>query len=143
MGMHSLFLSLKAIERACKEERSNDSPNEKALHSKKKDTKQSGTNTMARVPKKAHAKKHCDLFKKHGSACTMHNIRCCCHWFENDGMKKSDFCAAKKGGMKPTPTKQSFTQLSEKLDKLEKVTKKTDTKKRKHCRSNRDSYSDK
>ena len=39
-------------------------------------------------------------------------------------MEKADFRAAKKGGKKPNPTKQSFAQLSEKLDKLEKVLKK-------------------
>ena len=59
-----------------------------------------------------------------------------------DGMEKSDFRAAKKGGKKPNPTKQSFAQLSEKLDKLEKVLKKKDTKKRKRCRSDSDSDSE-
>jgi len=39
-------------------------------------------------------------------------------------MEKSDFHAAKKGGKNPNPMKQSFTQLSDKLDKLEKVLKK-------------------
>jgi hypothetical protein len=43
-----------------------------------------------------------------------------------------------KGGIKPNPTKQSFTQLSKKLDKLEKVIKKKDAKKGKGCRSNSD-----
>jgi hypothetical protein len=65
-----------------------------------------------------------------------HNCRC----FEKDGMKKSDFRAAKKGGKKPNPTKQSFAQLSKKLDKLKKVIKKKDTKKQKRC--SRDSNSD-
>ena len=45
------------------------------------------------------------------------------------------------GGKKPNPVKQSVTQLSEKLDKLEKVTKKKDTKKQKHCRRDSDSGS--
>jgi hypothetical protein len=31
-------------------------------------------------------------------------------------LKKSDFCAAKKGRKEPNPTKQSFAQLSEKMD---------------------------
>jgi hypothetical protein len=39
-------------------------------------------------------------------------------------MKKSAFRAAKKGGKNPNPVKQSFAQLSKKLDKLEKVIKK-------------------
>jgi len=53
--------------------------------------------------------------------------------------KKSDFRAAKKGGKNPNPTKQSFAQLSNKLDKLEKVLKKRDTKKQKRRRSDSDS----
>ena len=81
-------------------------------------------------PKKACAKKHCNLCKKHGSGYMTHNT-CDCHWFEKDGTEKSDFHTAKKGGKNPNPVKQSFTQLSKKLDKLEKVIKKKDTKKRK------------
>ena len=69
----------------------------------------------------------------------MHNT-CDCRRFEKDGTKKFDFRAAKKGEKKPNPAKQSFMQLSKKLDKLEKVIKKKDTKKRK-CRSS-DSDSD-
>jgi hypothetical protein len=110
-----------------------------ALHSKKKGTKQPGTDHSPRVPKKAHTKKHCDLCKKHGGAYTTCNT-CDCRRFEKDGMEKSNFRAAKKGGKKPNPVKQSFAQLSEKSDKLEKVIKKKDTKKRK-CRSS-DSDSD-
>jgi hypothetical protein len=55
-------------------------------------------------------------------------------------MEKSDFRAAMKSGKKPNPTKQSFAQLSEKFDKLEKVIKEKDTKKRK--RRSSDSNSD-
>jgi hypothetical protein len=61
-------------------------------------------------------------------AYTMHNTRDC-RQFEKDGTEKSDFHAAKKGGKKPNPTKQYFAQLSKKLDQLEKVIKKKDTKK--------------
>jgi hypothetical protein len=57
-------------------------------------------------------------------------------------MEKSDFRAAKRGGKKPNPTKQSFAQLSKKLDKLEKVIKKKDTKKRKRRSSGSDSDSE-
>jgi hypothetical protein len=140
VNMRSLLLSLKAIDRECGQERSNASPNKKALHSKKKSTKQPGTEATARIPKKAHAKKHCDLCKKHGGMCTMHNTRDC-RWFETDGTEKFNFRAAKKGGKKLNPTKQSFAQLSKKLNQLEKVIKKKDTKKRKRCRSNSDSDS--
>ncbi len=57
-------------------------------------------------------------------------------------MEISDFRATKKGGKKPNPVKQSFAQLSGKLDKLEKVIKKKDTKKRKHRSSDSDSDSE-
>ena len=140
VDMPLLLLSLKAIERVCGQKRYNPSPNEKAFHSKKKGLKQPGTDTTARVPKKAHAKKHCDLCKKHEGSYMTHNT-CDCHWFKKDGMEKSDFHAAKKGAKNPKPTKQHFTQLSKKLDKLEKVIKQKDTKKQKRCHSDSDSNS--
>ncbi len=133
VDMRSLLLSLKAIEHVCDQEgsdKSHASCNEKALHSKKKGTKRPGTDHSPRLPKKVHTEKYCDLYKKHGGAYTMHNT-CNCHRFEKDGTEKSDFCAAKRGGKKPNSTKQSFAQLSKKLEKLEKLIKKKNTKKRK------------
>ena len=62
--------------------------------------------------------------------------------FEKDGTEKSGFRAAKKVRKKPNPVKQSFTQLSKKLDKLKKVIKKKDTKKRKRRSSDSDSDSE-
>ena len=119
---------------------SNPSRDEKASHSEKKGTKRPGTESP-RVPKKVRTEKHCDLCKKHGGMHMTHNTRdCCC--FEKDGMQKADFRTAKKGGKKPSPTKQSFAQLSDKLDKLEKVLKKRDTKKRKRRRSDSNSDSE-
>jgi hypothetical protein len=97
-----------------------------------------GTESL-RVPKKVRTKKHCNLCKKHGGAYMTHNTHDCCR-FEKDGTENADFRAAKKGGKKPNPTKQSFAQLSKKSDKLEKVLKKQDTEKRKRCCS--DSNSD-
>jgi hypothetical protein len=143
VDMRSLLLSLEAIERVCGREgsdKSNPSRNEKPLHSKRKGTKRPGTDSP-RVPKKVHTEKHCDLCKKHRGAYTTHNT-CNCHRFEKDRTEKSDFRTAKKGGKKPNPTKQSFAQLSEKLDKLEKVIKKKDTKKRKRRRSDSNSDSE-
>ena len=105
VDMRWLLLSLKAIKRVCGQElpqKSNASCNEKASHSNKKGTKRPGTDNSARVPKKARAKKHWDLCKKHGGTFTMHTTRDCCR-FENDGMKKSDCCAAKKSRKKPNP----------------------------------------
>ncbi len=90
-----------------------------------------------RVPKKVRTEKQCNLCKKHGGAYRTHNTRDC-RRFKKDGTEKADFRAAKKGGKKPNPTKQSFTQLSKKMDKLEKVLKKRDTKQRKRRRSDSD-----
>jgi len=141
--MRSLLQSLEAIECECGQEgsnKSNPSRDEKASHSEKKGTERPGTGSP-RVPKKSRTEKHCDLCKKHGGAHTTHNTCNCCR-FEKDGTEKTDFRAAKKGEKKPNPTKQSFALLSEKLDKLEKVLKKRDTKKRKRRRSDSDSYSE-
>ncbi len=138
--MRLLLLSLEATERLCGQEisdKSNSSRigkalhsdkhgqersekpvascNEKPLHSNKKGTKQPGTDHSPRVPKKARTEKHCDRCNKHGGAYTTHNTRDC-RRFEKDGTEKSDFRAAKKGGKKPNPVKQSFAQLSEKSD---------------------------
>jgi hypothetical protein len=106
--MCSLLQSLEAIKRVCGQEgsnKSNPSCDEKPSHSKKKSIKQPGTESP-RVLKKVRTEKHCDLCKKHGGAYMTHNTRDC-HRFEKDGTEKSDFCAAKKGGKKPNPTKQS------------------------------------
>ena len=141
--IRSLLQSLEAIERVCGQEgnaKSNPSRDEKPSGSEKKGTKRPGTDSP-RVPKKVRTERNCDLCKKHGGAYTTHNTRDC-HHFEKDGTEKANFRAAKKGGKKPNPTKQSFAQLSEKLDKLEKVLKKKDTKKRKRRRSDSDSDSE-
>jgi hypothetical protein len=142
-NMRSLLQSLEAIERVCGQEgstKSNSPRDEKPLHSEKKGTKRPGTESP-RVPKKVRTKKHCNLCKKHGGTYTTHNTRNC-RCFEKDGTEKADFRAAKKGGKKPNPMKQSFAQLSKKLDKLEKVLKKRDVKKQKRHRSNSNSDSE-
>jgi hypothetical protein len=144
VDMRLLLLCLEAIERVCGREgsdKSYPSHDEKALHSEKKSTNRPGTDHSPRVLKKVRTKKHCDLCKKHGGAYTTHNTHDC-RCFEKDGTEKSNFCAATKGGKKPNPMKQSFAQLSEKLDKLEKVIKKRDTKKRKRRSSGSDSNSE-
>jgi hypothetical protein len=63
-----------------------------------------------------------------------------CRRYKKDGMVKADFCAAKKAGKKPNPSKQSFAQLSKKLDKMEKTLKKA-SRKSKECHRD-DSNSD-
>jgi len=141
--IRSLLQSLEAIKRVCGQEgssKSNPSCDKKTLHNEKKCMKRPGTESP-RVPKKVRTEKHCDLCKKHGGVHTMHNTRDC-RRFEKDGTEKSDFRAAKKGGKNPNPTKQSFAQLSNKLDKLKKVLKKQETKKRKCRLSDSDSDSE-
>ncbi len=73
-------------------------------------------------PKKVRFKKSCELSKKYGGMHTTHATKEC-RKYEKDRMLKSDFHAAKKAGKKPNPKKQSFAQLSKKLDRLEKTLK--------------------
>jgi hypothetical protein len=54
-------------------------------------------------------------------------------------METSNLCITKKGGKKPNPTKQSFAQLSKKLNQIEKVINKKDANKRKRRHSDTDS----
>ncbi len=96
---------------------------------------------MARVPKKVHFEKHCNLCKKHGGAYSTHNARDCCR-FEKDGKKMSNFCAAKKGRKKGNPVNQNFMQLTKKIEKLEKALKKSGKKGQKHRYKDSDSDSE-
>ena len=105
VDMRSLLLSLEAIKCVCGQERSKNSNatcDKKASHSKKKGTKQPGTEATARVPKKACAKKHCNLCKKHGGAYTTHNTRDC-RWFEKDGTENPIFSPQRKAERNPIP----------------------------------------
>jgi hypothetical protein len=65
-----------------------------------------------------------------------------CRRYEKDGTAKANFCTIKKAGKKPNPAKQSFAQLSEKLDKLEKTLKEASHKYKKCCRDDSDSDSE-
>jgi hypothetical protein len=141
VNMHLLLMSLKAIERVCMQEKSSAQSGKKASNKGKKGNKRPGTDATIRVPKKACTKKHCDHCKKHGGVHTMHNTRDCCK-YEKDKMEKAEFCAAKKGGKKSNPAKQSFAQLSEKLDKLEKAIKKQSAKSKKHHKNDSNSNSE-
>ncbi len=53
----------------------------------------------------------------------MHAAKDCCR-YEKDKMVKANSHAAKKAGKKPNPARQSFAQLSKKLEKLEKLSRK-------------------
>jgi hypothetical protein len=121
--MHSLQASLKAIERVCAHEKAHAPSGEKASHKNKAGTKRPSTGATMRVPKKVHFEKSCELCKKHGGVHTTHATKDC-RKYEKDGTLKANFCAAKKADKKSNPERQSFAQLSKKLDHLEKTLKK-------------------
>ncbi len=123
MDMRLLLTSLEAIKHVCTHKKAKLESSKKASHKGKKGKKHPGTESTARVPKKVHFKKHCDLCKRHGGMYTTYNTRDCCR-FEKDGKEKSDFLAAKKGGKKANPVNQNFVQLSKKIKKLKKGFKK-------------------
>ncbi len=127
VDIHLLLMSLKAIECVCTLEKSNAQSGEKASNKDEKGNKQPSIEPTARVPKQACNKKHCDLHEKHGGTHSMHNIRDC-HQYEKDGSEKANFSAAKKGGKKPNHAKNSFVQMSEKLERLKKAVKKQTAK---------------
>ncbi len=54
----------------------------------------------------------------------MHNTHDCCR-FKKDGTEKSSFSTAKKERKTNYPINQNFAQLIKKIDKLEKVLKKS------------------
>ncbi len=114
----------------------------KSFHKSKKGKKRPGTKATIHVPKMVHfTEKHCNLCKKHGGAFTMHNTRECCR-FEKDGKEKSDFRTTKKDGKNNYPVKNNFTQLTEKIKKLEKVLKNSGKKGKKRCYKDSDSNSE-
>jgi hypothetical protein len=139
VDMHLLLTPLKAIECVCTQEKAHAISGEKASAKSKTGTKQPSSGSTNRVPKKIRFKKHCKLCKKHGGVHTTHATKDC-RKYEKDGTVKANFCAPKKAGKKPNPAKQSFAQLSNKLDKLEKSLKKASLKSNKSRRN--DSNSD-
>jgi hypothetical protein len=130
MDMCLLLSLLEAIEPVCTYKKGKLDSFEKSNKSSnkgKKGKKCPGTDSTARVPKEFPFEKHCNLCKKHGGAHTMHNTRDC-HRFQKDGKEKASFCAAKKGRYKSNPINQNFTQLTNKIEKLEKALKKSGKK---------------
>ncbi len=100
MNMRLLLILLEAIKHLCTYEKGkldSHEKSEKSSNKGKKGKKHPGTNFTARVPKKVHFDKHCNLCKKHGGTYTTHNTHDCCR-FEKDGKQKSDFRATKKAG---------------------------------------------
>jgi hypothetical protein len=137
MDMRLLLTSLEAIKRFCTYEKGKSDSykkSEKSSNKGKKGKKCPGTNFLARVPKKVCFEKHCNLCKKHGGAHTMHNTHDC-RRFEKDRKEKSNFRIANKGRYKSNPVNQNFAQLTNKIEKLEKVLKKSGKKGQKcHCK---------
>jgi hypothetical protein len=140
MNMRSLQASLKAIERVCTPEKAHAPSGEKASHKNEVGAKRPSNGATKQAHKKVRFEKSCELCKKHGGAHTMHATKDC-RKYEKDGTTKVDFRAAKKAGKKPNPAKQSFAQLSDKLDKLEKSLKKASHKSMKRRRDDSDSDS--
>ncbi len=140
MDMHSLQASLKAIKRVCTHEKAHAPSSKKAPHKRKAGAKRPSNGATKQAHKKVRFKKSCKLCKKFGGVHTTHTTKDC-RKYEKGGMPKADFRAAKKASKKPNPAKQSFAQLSKKLDKLEKTLTKASHKSKKCHRDNSDSDS--
>ncbi len=98
----------------------------------RKGKKWPGTDPTVHIPKKVRFEKNCDLCKKHGGAHTTHTTREC-RKYEKDRTEKSSFRTAKKGGKKNYLVNQNFTQLTKKIEKLDKALKKSGKKGKKRC----------
>jgi hypothetical protein len=120
MDMRSLQDSLESIERVCTPKKSHAQSSKKASHKNEAGAKRPSTGATKQAPKKVHFERSCKLCKKHGGTYTMHAAKDCCR-YKKDGMAQANFHASKMAGKKPNPAKQLFTQLSKKLDKLEKT----------------------
>jgi hypothetical protein len=127
MDMPSLQASLKAIERVCAPEKTHAPSGEKASYKNKVGAKQPSNGATKQDHKKVHFEKSCKMCKKHGGTHTTHATKDC-RKYEKDRTVKTNFRSAKKADVKPNPAKQSFAQLSKKLDKLEKTLKKVSQK---------------
>jgi hypothetical protein len=73
----------------------------KATNKGKKSNKQPGTKPTARVPKKAHIKKHSVTYASGMGARTLRTIEKIV--VSMTRMERSDFCATEKGGENPIP----------------------------------------
>ncbi len=139
--MHSPQASLKVIERVCTPEKAHAPSGERASHKNEAGAKGPSNGATKQAHKKVHFEKSCELCKKHGGVHTAHATKDC-RKYEKDKTEKANFHAAKKAGKKPNPARQSFTQLSKKLDKLEKTLKKASQKSKKRHRDDSDSDSE-
>jgi hypothetical protein len=140
MDMLLLQASLKAIECMCTQERAQAQSGKKASHKSKAGTMRPSNGATRQVTKKFTFEKSSELYKKYGGAHTTHIIKQCCK-YKIDGTAKPDFHTTKKASKKPNPAKQSFAQLSKKLDKLKKTLQKVSLKSKKCHRDNSNSRS--
>jgi hypothetical protein len=115
--------------------------NENASQKNEAGAKRLSAGATMRVPKKVRFEKSCELCKKYGGAHTIHATKDC-RRYKKDGTVKANFCTTKKAGKKPNTAKQLFTQLSKKLDRLEKTLKKASHKSKKCHRDDSDSDSE-
>jgi hypothetical protein len=141
MDMRSIQASLEAIKGVFTHEKTHAPSGKKTSHKNEAGAKQPSNGATKQAHKKVHFKKSCKLCKKHGGNHTTHATKDC-RKYEKDRTVKANFRAAKKAGKKPNPAKQSFNQLSKKLDKLEKTHKKAFHKSKKRHRDNSDSDSE-
>ncbi len=90
MDMHSVQVSLKAIERLCTPEKAHAQSGKKASHKSKAGAKRPSTGATKQAPKKVHfERRSCELCKKHGGAHTTHATKDC-RRYEKDGMVKAN-----------------------------------------------------
>ncbi len=104
MDMRLLLTLLEAIKCVCTYKKGRPESSKKSSNKGKKGMTCLSTNSTARVPKKFHFEKNCDLCKKHGGAYTMHNTRDY-RRFEKDRKEKSKIRAVKKCRKKGNPMK--------------------------------------
>jgi hypothetical protein len=122
MDIHLLLTSLEVVECICTYEKGKPESSKKSSNKGKKGKKCPGTDSTARVLKKVHFEKNCDLCKKHRGLigarvpCTILVIVAGLRRMERRS-PISVFRAAKKGGKKANPVNQNFAQLTKKIEK--------------------------
>jgi hypothetical protein len=95
MDMRSLLTLLEVIKCVCTYEKGKSDSYEKSNKSSNKGKKGKncpGADSTARVPKRVHFEKRCDLCKKHGGTHTMHNTRDCCRFEKDKGEIQFPLC---------------------------------------------------
>ena len=89
--------------------------------------KRKGTNSSTdRIPKKTRFEKHCTLCQKHGGAQSTHNTSDCTK-YEKDGTLKAEWgkkSSAKTAGKSKAAGGNAFSQVMDRLSKMEKAFKK-------------------